>query len=107
MGELESAFAYGRLSEFVKEELRAAVYTIDQTPSALLELFERRHNYGCLRAMLDALRKIIDEKASERQAELKSDIQGRQQSNPSPRLAKMLQAALQKLEEPERNFVVA
>lgn len=107
MGELESAFAYGRLSEFVKEELRAAVYTIDQTPSALLELFERRHNYGCLRAMLDALRKIIDEKASERQAELKSDIQGRQQSNPSPRLARMLQAALQKLEEPERNFVVA
>ena len=107
MGELESAFAYGRLSELVKEDLRTAVYTVDQKPSNLLELFDERHNYGCLRAFLDALRKIIGEKTAERQKELQADIDDRKQSGPVPRLAAVLDAAEAKLAAPERNFVVA
>lgn len=107
MGELESAFAYGRLSELVKEDLRTAVYTVEQKPSDLLELFDERHNYGCLRALLDALRKIIGEKTEERQKELQADIDGRKQSGPAPRLAAVLDAAEAKLAAPERNFVVA
>ena len=107
MGELESAFAYGRLSEFVKEDLRTAVYTVEQKPSDLLELFDERHNYGCLRALLDALRKIIGEKTAERQKELQADIDDRKQSGPAPRLAAVLDAAEAKLAAPERNFVVA
>lgn len=106
-GELESAFAYGRLSESVKEELWAMIYTAEQTPSAWLELFEKCHNYGCLRAMLAALRKNIEEKTEERKAELRADITERQQSNSDPRLANMLRKALLKLDEPEQNFAVA
>ena len=107
MGELESAFAYGRLSEFVKEDLLSAVYTVEQKPSVLLELFDERHNYGCLRALLDALRKSINEKTAERQRELQADIEDRMKSASTPRMEAVLQTAMEKLKEPERNFVVA
>lgn len=99
-GELESAFAYGRLAdESVKEDiLEVLKYAWDQ--------FDGSRYYGCLRTLLNAQRRIIEDATEARLQELQQDIDDRLK-NASPRLEPILRMARAKLEEPDRNFVVA
>lgn len=99
-GELELAFAYGRISESVKEDIIEGVELAN-------EKFEECHYYGCLRAFLDALRNVINTAALTRLGELRQDVEERMRTNTSEKLAPVLEIALVKLDAPERNFVVA
>ena len=99
-GELELAFAYGRISESFKEDILEGVELVN-------EKFEEYHYYGCLRAFLDALRNEINNAALTRMEELRQDVEERIRTNTSEKLAAVLEVARLKLNGPERNFVVA
>lgn len=100
-GELEQAFAYGRLSsESTKEEILEAA-------DFAWRKFDKCEYYGCLRTLLETLRRIVSDETEERLQELQRDIDERMEKNKNPKLEPVLRMAREKLEEHERNFVVA
>jgi len=99
-GELEMAFAYGRITEQFKEDIQSilehAVYS-----------FSDFSNFACLRVLIDALRSMIDDEASSAVERLTQEINDRIAKQPDENLLKMLEMAREKLNEPERNYAVA
>ena len=98
--ELELAFAYGRISEAEKEDISEGI-------ELAYEKFDEFKNYGCLRTFLDALRRVMNDTAAAIFDGLKQDIEERLKTTTSEKLREVLENALTKLNEPERNFVVA
>ncbi len=99
-GELELAFAYGRLSEDEKEDiLEELQYGTD--------IYYVNHYYGTLRYYLDALRAVIAEATSCREESITQDIQQRLKSDSSKALKELLFKAQEKVKKPQQNFVVA
>ena len=99
-GELELAFAYGRINESCREEILSAL-------EPAFERYAEYNNFGCLRFFLDALRKNVVSAADLRFEELHLDIENRRKNNTSKKLAAVLKAAEDKLKGEEANFVVA
>ena len=99
-GDLEMAFAYGRISEDTKEELNENILNIS-------EKFAKFYNYGCIRAFLDSQHKVIAKSRDERLHELKQDIEERKRNKPQSHLFCLLDKALEKMDAPESNFAVA
>lgn len=99
-GELELAFAYGRISETLKEDILEYVTLFEGN-------FFKSNDFGCLRAFLDALRHIVRDSTNIRFREIQDDISRRRNTNKQPKLEAVLNVATKKLMEPEQNFVVA
>lgn len=99
-GKLELAFAYGHISEMLKEDI---VESIESLSGEFIE----HDNFGCLRAFLDALNKTIEDAKQKRYEELQLDIDERRHTNPSPALLDILDTALGKLQQSTNDFVVA
>lgn len=98
--DLELAFAYGRISETEKEDILEGL-------NLAYEKFDEYQNYGCMRAFLESLRHVMDDAASVIYDGLKQDIEERMKANTVEKMLPILEHALMKLSEPERNFVVA
>lgn len=98
--ELELAFAYGRLSEAEKEDISEGL-------ELAFAKFDEFQNYGCLRVYLNALRRVMNDSAAVIYEGLKQDIEERLKTCTSEKMREVLEIALGKLGEPERNFVVA
>lgn len=99
-GELEMAFAYGRIIEQFKEYMQGVLeHAVDS--------FSSFHNYACLRNLIIALRRMIDDEASSAVKRLTKEIEERMATQPEEKLLRMLEMAREKLDEPERNYAVA
>ena len=99
-GELERAFAYGRISENLKEDILEEL-------ELGYSIFNEYNNYGCFNLFLDALRRTIVDATEARITELKADIEERLANNKSPIMNKLLETAIERLNDPENNLVVA
>lgn len=99
-GKLESAFAYGRISETQKEDILGSI-------DLLSEHFDASHDYGCLRAFLAALQRSVDDATQQGFKALQQDIDNRKSTAKRPELEAILGTASAKLQPPEQNFVVA
>jgi hypothetical protein len=98
--ELELAFAYGRIQEETKEDLLEDILAFQD------EFFDL-NDFGCWRSFLDAMRNRIEEETFARGQELQTEIQERLSDKVDDKLSKLLSKAKEKLQPPERNFVVA
>lgn len=99
-GELEMAFAYGRIIEQFKEYMQDVLeHAVDS--------FSSFNNYACLRNLIIALRRMIDDEASSAVKRLTKEIEERMSTQPEEKLRRMLEMARGKLDEPERNYAVA
>lgn len=99
-GELELAFAYGRIDETIKED-------IAETIILFYPHFESTRNYGTLNTFLAALRKAVEDATMKGSADIERDISERWSDELSPEKLHLLDAARKKISKPERNFVVA
>lgn len=99
-GELEMAFAYGRITEEFKEDIQGIL-------EHAVESFCDFNNFACLRILIDALRRMIDDEASSAVERLTREIDDRMAKQPDEKLKKMLEIARMKLNAPERNYAVA
>ncbi len=99
-GELELAFAYGRLSEDEKEDILEELQLGTET-------FFAHQYFGTLRLYLDALRNVITSATSAREELLMQDIQQRLKTDVPQPLKELLEKAREKVKVPLQNFVVA
>lgn len=99
-GELELAFAYGRLSEDEKEDILEEL-------QFRTEAFFKHEYFGTLRFYLNALRNVIVSAASAREELLIQDIQQRLKADTPQQLKELLEKAKEKVKAPLQNFVVA
>ncbi len=99
-GELELAFAYGRLSEDQKEDI------LEELQYGTEPFFEHQY-FGTLRLYLNALRNVITTATNAREELLMQDIRQRLKMDAPPRLHELLLKAREKAKAPTQNFVVA
>ena len=99
-GKLEMAFAYGRISENLKEDINDGIVNV-------FEKYSKFYNYGCIRAFLKSQEELIEESKEKTLLELKQSVVERQNKITSPSLSILLEKALEKLNAPENNFAVA
>ncbi len=99
-GKLEMAFAYGRISERLKEDINDGIVNVYQKITSF-------YNYGCIRAFLDSQEQVIEESKNKRLLELKQNVLERQNKTNLHSNTILLEKALEKLNAPENNFAVA